>query len=194
MRTLFDFTVFPTLQTRRLLLREFHAADAEDVFAIRGDYMVTRYNSGKAYERIEQAADLIAAMARAYDDQDEIRWAITRYGSNEVIGVVGYNYWIRRDARASIGYDLARVWWGHGLMTEAVSAIVRFGFERMHLNRIEADTDARNPASGRVLQKVGFVQEGLQREHFYDSGSYQDLVLFGLLRKDYLADNPPQGA
>jgi ribosomal-protein-alanine N-acetyltransferase len=194
MSALFDFSVFPTLYSRRLVLREFRTDDADDVFAIRGDLMVTRYNSGKPYERVEQAVDLIAAMARAYRDQEEVRWAITHRGSNEVIGIIGYNYWIRRDARGSVGYDLARVWWGRGIMTEAVNAVVRFGFDQMHLNRIEADTDVRNPASGRVLEKVGFVLEGRQREQFYDSGGYQDLMLYGLLRKDYLAASPPQGA
>lgn len=194
MSALFDFSAFPTLYTRRLVLRELHLRDAEDLFAIRGDPLVTRYNSGPAYERVEQAADLITAIQRAYEDHDEIRWAITFRGMQEVIGICGYNYWVRRDARGSIGYDLARVWWGRGIMTEAVNAIVQFGFEKLQLNRIEADTDARNPASGRVLEKAGFIQEGHQREHFYDSGAYQDLLLYGLLRRDYEAAHPPEGA
>lgn len=189
----FDFSVFPTLSTPRLILRELRPEDAEDVFAIRGDPLVTRYNIGLAYERLEQAMDLIAAITRAYLDQDEIRWAILLRGSERVIGIGGYNYWVRRDSRASIGYDLARAWWGQGIMTEAVGAMARFGFGPMQLNRIEADADARNPASSRVLEKVGFVHEGTQRQHFYDDG-YQDLRLYALLRSEYLAAHPSEGA
>jgi len=182
---LFDFTTFPQLETPRLILREMLPADAEAIFRIRGDYEVTRYNIGAAYERLEQATDLIAAMAHAYQDGTELRWGITLKGHDTVIGMCGFNYWIRRDCRASIGYDLARAYWGDGIMTEAIRAIIAFGFARMGLNRIEADADARNPASARVLEKVGFKREGLQREQFYENGDFNDLMLFALLRKDY---------
>lgn len=70
-------------------------------------------------------------------------------------------------------------------MTEAVRAVVEFGFANMNLNRIEADADGRNPASARVLHKVGFHDEGVQREQFYENGSFYDLHLFALLRRDY---------
>jgi [ribosomal protein S5]-alanine N-acetyltransferase len=182
---LFDFTVFPTLETERLILREIIPSDAEALFRIRGDYEVTKYNIGTAYDRLELAVDLIAAMAQAYREEKEIRWGITLKAEDTVIGMCGYNYWIRRDARGSVGYDLARAYWGQGIMTEALGAVIRFGFRHMGLNRIEADADARNPASARVLAKAGFHQEGLQREQFYEDSSFNDLVLFALLRKDY---------
>lgn len=182
----FDFSTFPELRTRRLLLRELRQSDSEAIFRIRSDYEVTKYNTGAPYEQVEQASELIAAIANAFRDQSEIRWGITlRNGDDTVIGMCGYNYWIRRDHRASIGYDLARAYWGQGIMTEAIHAVVTFGFTRMNLNRIEADADGRNPASARVLEKVGFQREGYQREQFYEAGEYHDLLLFSLLRKDY---------
>lgn len=182
----FDFTAFPQLETERLLLRDLTPADASAVFRIRGDYQVTRYNSGAPFRRLEQARELIDAIGRAYDRQEEIRWGITiKARPDTVIGICGYNYWIRRDYRGCIGYDLARVYWGRGIMTEAVRAVVEFGFERMGLNRIEADADLRNPASIRVLLKLGFQQEGIQREQFYEEGAFHDLALFALLKKEY---------
>jgi [ribosomal protein S5]-alanine N-acetyltransferase len=186
--SLFDFTVFPLLETPRLILREIVPADTDAIFRIRGDYEVTKYNSGAAYEHPEQAADLIGAMAHAYQEGTELRWGITLKGTDTVIGMCGFNYWIRRDCRASIGYDLAHAYWGTGIMTEAIRAIIDFGFDRMALNRIEADADARNLASARVLEKVGFKREGLQQEQFYESGMFNDLMLFALLRKDYVAN------
>jgi ribosomal-protein-alanine N-acetyltransferase len=185
--SLFDFVTFPRIETPRLILRELVAQDAEAIFHIRGDYEVTKYNTGPAYKRIEQAADLIAAIAHAYQEKAELRWGITLKGDDTVIGMCGFNYWIRQDARSSVGYDLARAYWGQGIMTEAIRAIVAFGFEHMGLNRIEADADARNPTSGRVLEKVGFRREGIQREQFYENGSFNDLMLFALLRRDYEA-------
>lgn len=182
----FDFGSFPTLETPRLRLRQITRADVDAVFRIRSDFEVTRYNTGAPYRQLDQAVQLIESITAAYDDCSEIRWGITlKDGNDELIGMVGYNYWIRADCRASVGYDLARAYWGQGLMSEALRAVVDFGFERMFLNRIEADAEGRNPASQRVLEKVGFRCEGIQREHFYADSSFHDLWLFSLLRRDW---------
>jgi ribosomal-protein-alanine N-acetyltransferase len=182
----FDFSVFPTLTTSRLLLRQLTASDAEAVYLLRSDYEVVRYNGVILMQTPDQARELISAISHAYDDHLEIRWGITlRDTPDVVIGICGYNYWIRHDHRASVGYDLMQAYWGHGYMTEAVRAILDFGFTEMDLNRIEADSDHRNTASIRVLHKLGFHQEGLQQEQFYQDGDYQHLLLFALLRRDY---------
>jgi ribosomal-protein-alanine N-acetyltransferase len=185
---MFDFSYFPTLRTPRLILRELVAEDAEAVFAVRSDYEVTRLNTGEPLERVEQAAALIRAIGAAYFEQSELRWGITLKGKNIVIGMCGYNYWVRRDYRACVGYDLGRLYWGQGLMTEAMRAVVRFGFERMTLNRVEADASAENIGSIRVLEKLGFQQEGVEREQYYEDGQFHDLVLFSLLKRDYQAE------
>lgn len=187
MSELFDFGTFPVLETPRLRLRELTLNDVDGVFAIRSDFEVTRYNTGLAYERPDQARDIIQAIRTGYVDGVELRWGITLKDNPLVIGMCGFNYWVRHDRRASIGYDLARAYWGKGLMTEAVQAMVTFGFERMNLNRIEADADGRNPASARVLEKAGFKHEGVQQEQFYENGSFYNLHLFALLRREYFA-------
>lgn len=188
---IFDFGSFPILYTSRLILRELVLPDADAIFRIRGDYEVTKYNTGPAYDSVQQAADLIGGISNAYQERDEIRWGITiKGGDDTVIGMCGYNYWIRRDQRGSIGYDLARAYWGQGVMTEAVHAIVEFGFDHMNLNRVEADADARNIGSVRVLEKVGFQREGLQRDQFYETSAFHDLILFGLLKRDYRREVP----
>ena len=64
--------------------------------------------------------------------------------------------------------------------------MVDFGFKRMDLNRIEADADERNPASARVLAKIGFRREGVQQEQFYENGAFHNLRLFSLLRREYV--------
>jgi ribosomal-protein-alanine N-acetyltransferase len=186
----FDFRSFPRLETERLILREIVPSDVDAIFRIRGDYKVTRYNIGAAYASVEEAATLIAAMTTAYQDETEIRWGITlKNDSSAVVGICGYNYWNRRDARASVGYDLAQAYWGQGIMTEALQAVIRFGFEHMELNRIEADTDVRNAASARVLTKLGFRREGVQRDQFFQDGQFHDLLLFSLLHREFVNRN-----
>src|SRR5690349_6506157 len=106
MDDLFDFEAFPTLETARLVLRDITLDDAEAIFAIRGDYAVTRLNTGPAYPDVSHAAKLITSLREGFRLKDEIRWGITRRGNDTVIGMVGYNFWARADSRAQVGYDL----------------------------------------------------------------------------------------
>lgn len=184
---LFHFAAFPTLETERLRLREITPEDAPAIFAIRGDYAVTRLNIGPAYRFISEAERLIAAITEAYRNQTELRWGITYKPDDTVIGMCGFNYWDRHDRRASVGFDLARAYWRQGIMREALQVVLHFGFVQMGLNRIEADCSAENAASAGLLGACGFVQEGRQREQYYEDETYYDLLLFGLLRREWEA-------
>lgn len=182
---MFDFSQFPVLETARLRLREIVMSDDEAIFAIRGDYEVTKYNIGDAYTDIEQAQNLIDAMTRLYQEEQELRWGITLKNEDTVIGMCGFNYWQRVDKRASIGFDLNRQFWKRGIMREALYAMLDFGFKEMELNRIEADASSENKASINLLQSLNFQQEGIQREQYYEDGQFYDLVLFGFLRREW---------
>ena len=183
---MFDFSQFPILETERLRLREIVNRDAKAIFAIRGDYEVTKYNSGAPLQHLSQAEDLIRGMADSFILRDEIRWGITLKPDDTVIGIVGYNYWNRTDHRGSIGFDLNRAYWRRGIMSEAVTAIINFGFEQMKLNRVEADASVYNDASIGMMKSLGFQQEGVQREQYFENRTYHDLVLFGLLKREWL--------
>jgi [ribosomal protein S5]-alanine N-acetyltransferase len=184
---MFDFTRFPILETERLRLREMVESDAEAIFAIRGDYEVTKLNIGAAYTDITQAADLIQGMADGYIMREDVRWGITLKPDDTVIGMVGFNYWNRMNNRGSIGFDLNRAYWRRGIMREAVAAVIEFGFGEMLLNRIEADASIYNSASIGLLAALGFQQEGVQRDQYYEDGAYHDLVLFGLLKREWVS-------
>lgn len=182
----FDFTTFPILRTQRLLLREITFRDTEAIFRIRGDYEVTRHNIGAAYESAADARRLIEQIRKTYRTRAEVRWGITLLGGdNSVIGMCGFNNWHRIDQRGSIGYDLARAHWGRGIMREAVQAITDFGFERMDLNRLEADVGAGNTASIKLLTALGFQHEGTQRDYYYEESAFHDLQIYGLLRREW---------
>ena len=86
--------------------------------------------------------------------------------------------------RAEIGFGLQSAYWGKGYMSEAARAVVDCGFDVLRLHRIEADIDPRNRASARVLEKLGFVREGLLRERWIVDGEISDSAIYGLLRTD----------
>jgi ribosomal-protein-alanine N-acetyltransferase len=183
---MFNFDSFPTLRTPRLTLREITLADADAIFRIRGDFAVTRLNIGAAYASRDEAEELIEVMARAYMERSEIRWGITlREAEHDVIGMCGFNTWHQIDRRGAVGFDLAQAYWRRGIMRETLTAILRFGFEEMSLNRVEADASAENMASLGLLESVGFRREGVQREQYWDDGAFQSLELFGLLRAEW---------
>ena len=178
---MFRYKDFPILETERLILRQLTLDDSDDVYAIRKDFEVTKYNIGKAYTSITQAENLIKGIQEDYDNQRAVRWGITFKDKNTVMGVTGFNYWNHIDNRASIGFDLARHYWRKGIMREAVSRMIQFGFQQMKLHRIEADASIYNEASIGLLKSLGFQQEGLQKDQYYEDGAYHDLVMFALL-------------
>ena len=85
---------------------------------------------------------------------------------------------------ASLGYVFDDAVWGHGYATEAVRAQLGWAFETLELNRVQAETDTRNAASARVLEKLGFVREGTLREDCVVNGEVSDSYVYGLLSRD----------
>lgn len=185
---LFDFSSFPTLTTHRLTLRQIMPDDADAIFTIRGDYAVTRYNIGAAYDDVSRARTLIDSIQHDYDQGTALRWGIT-YTQDvaTVMGMVGFNYWDQTDHRGSVGFDLARAYWRRGIMSEALRRVIVFGFTSMGLNRIEADASIYNTPSLNLLQRLGFQREGVQREQYYEDGRYHDLVMLALLKREWIA-------
>jgi [ribosomal protein S5]-alanine N-acetyltransferase len=181
----FDFAAFPSLTTERLLLREIVPDDAPDVLLFRGDPEEQKYNS-RPLRDVAEALALIEELREGYAARRWIQWGVTLPPDRRVVGLCGFNYWERHHRRAEIGYDIARPLWGRGIGTEAVAALVRFGFERMALHRIETETIADNHASVRLLEKLGFRLEGLRREYsLEDDGRFHDSAVYGLLHSEY---------
>lgn len=182
---IFDFSPFPTLTSKGVVLRELDPEDAADLFVWRSDPEVQRYNSEPMRE-VRQASELIADLRREHSAQKGIHWAVTLSGDNRAIGLFGFVSWERFHHRAEVGYDLRRDHWGRGIATEALGAMLRFGFTRMRLNRVEAHTIADNHGSVRLLRRLGFEREGLRRAYsLEEDGTYHDGAIYGLLRRDH---------
>lgn len=177
-----SFVPFPTLETDRLVLRSLCLDDAPGLHAIYSDPEVTRYSA--------RSRTLEAVRARLQGVLDgaalgtSIRWGLTLRGRDALVGAAGFWRWDKTSSRAELGYELARAEWGKGLMTEALRAIVRFGFDVMDLHSAEASVDPRNVASIRVLEKIGFRQEGLLRENLRINDAFVDTAILSLLCSD----------
>lgn len=185
MTEVFDFDLFPRLETERLSLREIVPADADDVFAFRSDPIAQKHND-PPHQNIAETRDMITWIADEYRQKLSLRWGVCLKEDERVIGLIGYNYWDRANRRSGLGYDLAREHWGKGLVPEALRAITSFGFERMNLNKIEAHTNSENTQSVRMIEKLGFWLEGVFHNHFYEDDTFHDVSLFALLRRDFV--------
>ena len=181
-----SLTAFPVLETQRLILREVTIDDADVIFALMSDLQVMRYY-GAPMQSHDDAVKRINSIRTAFQERNIVYWAITEKVSNNFVGSGGFWRIIKPDSRAHIGYELAPVWWNRGFMTEAVSAMVKFGFETIGLHSIEAGIHPDNIGSLRVLEKVGFVREGYFREKYFDTGRncFIDAAVYSLLYGDW---------
>lgn len=176
------------LATPRLHLRPLTLADAPALYATFADPETMRYWSTAPWASIEQAQELIARDATALPAGEYLRLGLERRDNGELIGVCNLFQWVRPCRRAELGYGMHRAHWGQGLMHEALSELLRYGFDALDLHRVEADVDPRNRASVRSLERLGFIKEGHLRERWIVEGEVSDTILYGLLRREWLAN------
>jgi ribosomal-protein-alanine N-acetyltransferase len=180
------FQSFPQLITNNLILRKMQETDSSAVFRILADDEVTKYYDDETFAEISQATNQIKAWENGFVNKRCIRWGIARRGESEIIGSCGYYGFHTWHMRASIGYELARSSWRQGIMTEALTAIIDLGFREMSLNRIDAVVMPENSASIKLLEKLGFRNEGLLKEYEnWGSKGFADLCMLALLRKSW---------
>jgi ribosomal-protein-alanine N-acetyltransferase len=180
------FERFPIVETARLCMRELRPADAEALYAVLSDPEVTEYYDDDPFTRPSQALDQINAWGRAYGSRRAIRWAIALKEDDVLIGTCGYYGLHRYHRRGAVGYELAQPFWRQGIMTEALGAIVGHGFDEMDLIRIQATVMPDNVASRRLLEGLGFQEEGVLRGYErWGSKGHLNVAMFSLLRSDY---------
>ena len=175
----------PTLRTERLHLCPFVLTDVPQVQRLVGDYAVADttmviphpYPDGMAEEWIGgHAAQFVA--------RHNITFAVTRAADGELLGAISLALNPMHHS-GELGYWIGRPWWGMGFATEAGRAVLEYGFTAYQLHRIHACHMARNPASGRVMQKLGMRHEGTQKEALRRWDVFEDRVLYGLLRDEW---------
>lgn len=185
MQTYLDaFARLPYLYTNRLTLRPARMSDAPDMYEYSRDPEVARHVLWDAHRSIHQTRAYLRYLQRQYRNGEPSSFVIVHNQTGKVIGTIGY-MWVQQDNRAGeVGYSLSRAYWNQGLMSEALRAIIDFGFSQLHLNRIEAQHESDNPASGRVMMHAGMRHEGHLRQRLYNKGRYVDVELYAILKED----------
>lgn len=175
-----------TLHTQRLILRPFEITDATDVQRLAGDIAVadTTLNIPYPYED-GMAEQWIATHQPKFEAGELVNFAITIRANGNLAGAIGLVV-NRRFDNAELVYWIGRQYWKHGYCTEAGHAVLNYGFTELCLNRIHASHLSRNPASGRVMEKLGMTMEGLLRQHVKKWDKYEDCVEYGILRQEWM--------
>lgn len=179
------FETFPILETKRLILRQLTPNDVPVMFENYSNPQVMRYWSAPPMRMIEEAWRRFYQINNIYRAHQGIHWAITLKDQPQMIGMCSHWQINKQHCRSEIGYDLAPTYWGQGIVAEAVAATLQLGFERVGLHSIEAQIEPNNHASRRVLEKLGFKQEGYFRENFCVDGIFSDTAVFSLLRSEW---------
>lgn len=176
---------FLPLETQRLILRKMIQEDAKSLFQILGDEDVMRYHSTSPLVHIQEAQQIIERANNMLERQQGMRLGITFKGSDVVVGTCGY-LWDRDNFLASLGGELAKAYWNKGIMTEALETVIRFCFEQFNFHRIEAQIIVNNGASIRMVQKLGFQEEGILRERLFANNRFHDMKMVSLLKEDFM--------
>ncbi len=175
----------PVLMTPRLRLRPLAETDTDAIFALQSNANVLRYWDASPWKERAQAERFIAVCEQMEQEATGARLAIERAADNAFIGWCSLAKWDPNYRSAKMGYCLDDAAWGRGFATEAAGAVLRWAFDTLDLNRVQAETDTRNTASSRVLEKLGFVREGTLREDCIVDADVSDSWVYGLLRRDW---------
>ena len=176
----------PKIVTERLVLRPLTAADAPDVARLAGRREIADTTISIPHPLSEeQARDWIAARTGRQNAGKETAFAVTLKDTGRLIGTVGLREINREHSHAELGLWIGVDWWGQGYATEAARAVIGSGFEQLKLNRVYAHHMVRNPASGRVLERIGMKPEGLLRQCVRKWGVFEDVVIRAILRTEW---------
>ncbi len=182
------FREFPEIRTKRLILRQPTMKDLEWYFEYFSTPEMVRGGGEPGPKNMKAARkEFREDLTDLYRKRLGFRWIVTLKGDNRPIGTLGFYKWSPSASyQAEMGYDLEKEHWGKGIMTEAMKAVIDFGFEKMELNRIEVFIMPRNKRSIKMIKNLGFKREGLLRQRYFDEfGNYADDILFSMLRSDW---------
>lgn len=185
------FDEFPILQSDNVSLKKIEDSHLEEVYSIYSNDKVFQYCGIIPKHNKETVKKMIGHFERDYHKKSRIKWGLCANKENDrLVGIVEVFDFNQKVNMVTIGYLLAEPYWGRGIATEAVKLLVPFLFEKVQVNRIEAEVMPPNEASKRVLLKNGFVKEGTLRQAAFWSGKgIVDIEIYGMLKQDYMQKN-----
>ncbi|WP_243354391.1 GNAT family N-acetyltransferase [Bacillus litorisediminis] len=179
------FKPFPILETERLLLRPITLADKEAIFDYSSRPEAAQYVTWEAHKSLSDTQTFLDFVLNQYESGGVAPWGMVIKATNQLIGTIDFVSWNKSHQYGEIGYVCSPDYWGNGYTPEAGQALLRFGFEKMGLVRIQARTFAENQASQRVLKKLGMTYEGTMRKAMKVKGNHWDITMYSILNKEY---------
>lgn len=175
-----------TIETERLLLRKYVIEDAQDMFLNwASDPVVTEHMTWLPHKDISVTKGILEGWIKGYESALKYQWAIVIKENNELIGSLGIHNISDRDKCGEIGYCIGKDYWNKGYMTETLNAVIRFCFDEVGFNRVEAMHSVKNQASGIVMKKCGMKLEGTARKRLANhEGEFIDCDWYGILKED----------
>ena len=176
-----NFDPFPLLLTERLLLRRTEESDVNEIFILRSDKRVMEFIERRAVKSIEEAVLYIQSINDLIKNNEAIQWAITLKNNPKLLGTICIWHISKEHHRGEIGYALNADAHGKGIMQEALTQVINFGFKILNLHSIEADVNPGNMASIKLLERNKFTREGHFKENICFDGKFFDTVVYSLL-------------
>lgn len=186
-----NFSGTPKIETDRLILRRLELTDAQSVFDHwLSDERVTDNLIKGAHKTISETIERVAGILSEYSSKEFCYWGIELKASGELIGAIDFYNFDSATENCEVGFSLGYKWWNQGYGTEALRAVVEFGFCYMNIHKISAAHNIDNVASGKIMSKVGMEQEGMIRHMIRNAkNQYKDCAVYGILQEDYRKNN-----
>lgn len=186
-----NYSGTPKIETDRLILRRMELTDAQSVFDHwLSDERVSDNKISAAHKTVEQSIERVTKIVGDYSSKEFCYWAIDLKSSGELIGEIDLYDFDTLTENCEVGYSLGYKWWNQGYGTEALRAVVDFAFRHMNVHKISAAHNMDNPASGKIMSKVGMKQEGIIKDMIRNAkNQYKDCAVYGILKEDFLTHN-----
>lgn len=181
----------PTIETNRLILRKLELTDAQSVFDHwLSDERVSDNRISAAHKTVSETIERLTNIVSEYDRNEYCYWGIELEANGELIGEIDLYNFDQSTENCEVSYSIGYKWWNQGYGTEALKAVVEFGFKHMNVHKISAAHNIDNAASGKIMRKAGMEQEGTIKHMIRNSKNYyKDCAIYGLLQEEYLKNS-----
>ncbi|MDO8998620.1 MAG: GNAT family N-acetyltransferase [Bacteroidota bacterium] len=177
-----NFKPFPTIETKRLVLREIIKKDVDNFFLLRSNKDAMRFIDKPLAISKDEIKTFIKYIDRKRKDNQAISWGISLKGNTDLIGTISFHSIEKENHRAELGYMLMPEYWNKGLISEAIPKVIDYGFKKMKLHSIAANINPKHKVSRKVLEKFKFKKEAYFKENHFFNGLFLDTEIYSLLK------------
>jgi ribosomal-protein-alanine N-acetyltransferase len=175
----------PKIETERLILRKITADDVNDIFEYASVPEITTFVLWETHKAKQDSLDFVKLAADQFDNNISIIWGIEIKSEKKIIGSIELRNWNAINKCGDLGYAISSKYWNKGYVSEAMKAVIKFGFEVLHLNRAEAHCEEENIGSWRVMEKCGMKYEGTLREKVFIKERFRSMKMYSILKQEW---------